>query len=127
MKIRLSLRAGRAGLVLLGCVLFACQRPTDSVRVGGSSFPAPPVAGTAIVCGTVFDLKTGAPAADVAVSFAGGKAAHTDAQGRFEIQGLELGASGEVLARSSDGREGTVKLLPLGSERREIVLNLAAR
>ena len=122
-------RVSRALRLALCCALFcaapACN-PRDSVRVGGSTFPAEPPEGMAAISGTVIDLASGEPAAKAVVSF-DGRETRTDAEGRFELAGLKAGAQGMVLARSGDGREATLALLPLGRERREIVLSIPAR
>ena len=119
-RLQLSITA----LVLL--VFCACHRSADSVRVGGTLMPAQPAAGTAVVFGTVFDLRTGEPAAGVRVEVPGGKSSQSDAQGRFQIAGLPVGTQGEAIARAADGREARLVLPVLGNERREIVLHLAA-
>lgn len=107
--------------------LVACGQSPDTVQVGGTRMPAQPAAGTAVVFGTVFDLKTGEPAADVEVVLPGNKKTHTDAEGRFLVPGLAQGNSGEAIARAGDGREARLALPALGNERREIVLHLPAR
>jgi len=121
--LRLPLSVAALALLLLG----ACQRNSDSVRVGGTQLPAPPAEGTAVVFGTVFDLKTGDPASGVEVEAPGGKSTRTDAQGRFQLAGLAVGTQGEVIARAEGGREARLLLPALGNERREIVLHLAAK
>jgi len=108
------------------CAVPACGRGEDNVRVGGSTFPAPPPRGTAVLCGSVIDLASGEPAAQALVSVAG-REVRSDAAGRFEIDGLPAGTRGTVRARAADGREVALELLPLGGERREIVLSLPAR
>ncbi len=113
-------------LALLGCSLPACNPPGDSTPVGGSSRGAHPPRGTAVVFGTVIDLKSGDPAVNVEVSLSCVHSTRTDAQGRFEISGLVAGTKGDVLARSADGREGAVPILTLGNERREIVVHIGA-
>ncbi|HTF89626.1 MAG TPA: carboxypeptidase-like regulatory domain-containing protein [Planctomycetota bacterium] len=114
-------------LLSMALVLPACNRKDDTTRVGGSSFPSAPPQGSAILCGTVFDLATGLSVADVEVSFGSEHKARTDKEGRFQIGGLEIGAKGEARVRSADGREASQVVLPLGHERREIVLNIPAR
>ena len=104
-----------------------CGQSPDTVQVGGTRMPAQPVAGTAVVFGTVFDLKTGEPAADVEIVLPGNKRSHTDAEGRFLVPGLAQGSFGEAIARAGDGREARLALPALGNERREIVLHLPAR
>ena len=126
MKTRRSGAVALGILALIGCSLPTCNPPADSTTVGGSSSGAHPPRGTAVVFGTVIDLKSGDPIADVEVSLSGVRATRTDAQGRFEISGLAAGTRGDVRARSADGREGAVPLLTLGNERREIVVHLGA-
>ncbi|MEO6710727.1 MAG: hypothetical protein ABIP42_14190 [Planctomycetota bacterium] len=121
-------RAGRAlCLASMALGIEACGSRDDTARVGGSSFLAAPPEGSAILCGTVFDLASGVAAGGLEVSFEGGGKARTDGDGRFQIGGLALGAKGLVRVRSDDGRECTQAVLPLAHERREIVLNLPAR
>ena len=124
MKIHGMCNAGPLILGLIVAALPACQKSADSVRVGGSTFPAPPAEGTASIFGTVFDLRTATAAVGAELSFEGGRTTQSDAQGQFEIGGITVGASGDLRARAADGREATVHVLPLGHERREIVLNL---
>ncbi len=114
-------------LVALLPVVCACHNKGEAGSPGETSRPESPAEGSAIVCGSVIDLKSGAPAAGVSVVGPGGKTTRTDGQGRFELRGLALGATGEVRARADDGREAVNVLLPLGHERREIVLHLEAR
>jgi hypothetical protein len=109
----------------LGALVPACSRESET-RIGGSMYPAPPPLGSASLCGTVIDLSSGEVAPDVEVVLTGGITVRTDERGRFQIDDIALGTRGEVLARSSDGRVGTVTLLPLSHERREIELNLKA-
>ena len=114
-------------LVALPLLCCACHNRGESGTPGETSRPESPAEGTAIVCGSVIDLKSGAPASGVSVVGPGGKATRTDDQGRFELRGLALGTAGEVRARTDDGREALNVLMPLGHERREIVMHLAAR
>ncbi len=118
--------AAATTLVALLALLCACQNEGESGSPGEASQPSLPAQGTAIVCGSVIDLQSGAPAAGVSVAGPGGQTARTDDQGRFELRGLPLGTAGEVRARSNDGRVAVNVLVPLGHERREIVLYLAA-
>ena len=126
MKIHVFRGASVVILALLACALPACDRASDTQRVGGSSFRALPPVATAVVFGSVIDLRSGDPAVDAEVSFHTGPSTRSDADGRFEISGLPIGTKGELRARAEDGRGGSVLVLPLGNERREVVLNLAA-
>lgn len=125
---RLFRISGAAAPTLLALLasLCACQDKGEAGSPGETIQPRLPAAGSAIVCGSVIDLKSGAPLAGVSVAGPAGKTARTDDQGRFELRGLPLGTAGEVRARADDGREAVNVLLPLGHERREIVLQLAA-
>ena len=124
---KVALRLQFAAAVLGWIALAGCQHQAESVTVGGTLLPAQPAAGTAVVFGTVFDLKTGDPAAEIEIVLPGGKSARSDAQGRFLLLGLAIGTTGEVIARAADGREAHLALPALGNERREIVLHLPAR
>jgi hypothetical protein len=82
--------------------------------------------GAAAVTGTAMDASTREPVAEVEVVGPGGVRSLSDAAGRFRLDGLSTGDSGEVVGRASDGRLGSVVLLPLAAGEREIVLYLRA-
>ncbi len=84
-----------------------------------------PAAGTAIVTGTTLDAATGQPLGRVEVSGPGGATATSDEAGRFVLRGLPEGLSGELRARSRDGKKEAVNhLRTLRNERLEVVLHL---
>lgn len=124
---RPRVRPGPLALVFALASFGACHPPSSGVQVGGTLYPAPPPEDGAVVCGTVMDLSTNRPAEGVDVTAPAGRSARTDEEGRFEIRGMALGAFGELLAQSSDGRRAELTLLPLGRERREVVLYLPVR
>jgi hypothetical protein len=78
----------------------------------------------AIVVGTVVDAATGKSVANVRVEGPGGHKTSTDDSGRFRLEGLEIGATGEVKATAPDGRTASVTLRRLSDKRLEIVLHL---
>jgi hypothetical protein len=81
----------------------------------------------AIVAGTVLDAASGAAVAEVPLEGPQGAHATSGRDGRFEMSGLREGDSGEVRARASDGRTGSVTLRPLRPGRLEVVVNLYRR
>lgn len=87
---------------------------------------AGPSRGTAVVTGTTMDAATREPVADVEVVGPLGAKSRSDGSGRFRLEGLRSGDSGEVVGRAPDGRLGSVALRPLASGEREIVLYLRA-
>jgi hypothetical protein len=101
------------GSVLLGLLAAGCGEQ-------------PPAHGAAAVTGTAMDASTREPVAEVEVVGPGGVRSLSDAAGRFRLDGLSTGDSGEVVGRASDGRLGSVVLLPLAAGEREIVLYLRA-
>jgi hypothetical protein len=80
--------------------------------------------GAASVIGTTVDSATREPVGEVEVVGPGGARAHSDGAGRFRLEGLAPGETGEVVGRAPDGRVGRVALLPLGPGEREVVLFL---
>ena len=81
----------------------------------------------AVVVGSVIDAATGRPAAGIPLEGPEGSKATSDEHGRFEMKGLHVGDSGEVVAKASDGRRGSVTLRPLASGRLEVVVQLYRR
>jgi hypothetical protein len=81
----------------------------------------------AVVVGTVLDAATGLPAPGVRLEGPQGASAVSGENGRFEMEGLRAGDSGEILAKASDGRRGGVTLLPLAPGRLEVVVQLYRR
>lgn len=79
------------------------------------------------IVGTVIDAATGAPVANVKVEGPEGRKARSDAQGRFELEDLEVGTQGEVKATADDGRKARITLRRLAPGRLEVVLQLTAR
>ena len=98
-------RAAVTVLVALPLLFCACHNRGESGSPGETSRPESPAEGTATVCGSVIDLKSGAPAAGVSVVGPGGKTARTDDQGRFELRG---GTHTELL----EAREWASMFLP---------------
>ncbi|HVS17192.1 MAG TPA: carboxypeptidase-like regulatory domain-containing protein [Planctomycetota bacterium] len=79
---------------------------------------------TASVLGTVVDVATRAPVAGASVTAPGGTRARTDAAGRFRIDGLPPGLSGELVAGGPEGGEGRLLLRPLRPGPLEVVVHL---
>lgn len=79
----------------------------------------------AVVTGTVLDARTGEPVEDANVRGPHDTRARSDARGRFELRGLQLGDTGEISARAEDGRTGVVALRPLRGGVLEVVLHVA--
>ena len=69
MKIHGMCNAGPLILGLIVAALPACQKSADSVRVGGSTFPAPPAEGTASIFGSACPNEAGELAADCEYGF----------------------------------------------------------
>ena len=105
------------------CVGACSDRGAGSAPAGSGSSTAPS-GDRASVAGTVLDASSGEPVAGARVRAPSGAEATTDAQGRFLIEGLEPGLSGELKARSEDGREASSPLRPLRAGRLEVVLHL---
>ncbi|HVS09517.1 MAG TPA: carboxypeptidase regulatory-like domain-containing protein [Planctomycetota bacterium] len=122
----LLLRPPRALLaILLAALAAGCGRDASAPGRGAAgATEAPPPAGTAVVSGTTIDAATGEPLAGVEVTGPGEVSAVSDARGRFRLEGLPVGASGEVVARTHDGRTGSLTLRPLANARLEVVLHL---
>jgi hypothetical protein len=116
-----------ARTVLAACAVLACAchnpsssdagQPSRVVPLGASG-PAP------IVTGTVLDARTGKPLAGALVRGPDGVEAKSDAQGRFVLRGLRLGASGELVGTSESGLSGKNRLRALEGGPLEVVLHL---
>jgi hypothetical protein len=78
----------------------------------------------AVVRGTTVDERTREPIAGALVVGPEGAKARSDEHGRFVLEGLSAGASGEVRASSSDGLCGSVQLRPLAAGELEVVVHL---
>ena len=111
-------------LLLLAALAAGCGRDASAPGGAAGAAEAPPPAGTAVVSGTTVDAATGEPLPGVEVSGPGGVSAVSDARGRFRLEALPVGASGEVVARTHDGRTGSLTLRPLANARLEVVLHL---
>jgi hypothetical protein len=74
------------------------------------------------ILGTTVDARTGQPLARVRLTFGEGEEVLSDARGRFEIEDLEAGASGDLLARTDDGRSGRNRIQPLAGGPLEVVV-----
>jgi hypothetical protein len=105
------------GLVFLGLGFFG------SCGGGPKSRPGPEV----VVTGTVLDAATGEPIAGAHVEGPAGSHADSGRDGRFKLEGLRERDEGEVVARTDDGRAGSVRLRPLAPGGLEIALHLARR
>ena len=81
----------------------------------------------ATVVGSVIDAATGKPAPGIRLEGPSGCTATSDDDGRFEMEGLRAGDSGEIVAKATDGRRGVVTLRPLAAGRLEVVVQLYRR
>jgi hypothetical protein len=81
----------------------------------------------AVVVGTVLDAATGQAVPDIRLEGPEGSRATSDERGRFEMEGLRAGDSGEIVAVAPDGRRGGVTLRPLQAGRLEVVVQLYRR
>jgi hypothetical protein len=111
---RLSIRVAACLLLALAC---ACACSRRDARAGEE----------ALVVGTVLDAATGAPLAGVRVEGPNGTSAVSESDGRFELEGLHAGDRGEVVAKTDDGRTGSVTLRALSKGRLEVVVHLHRR
>lgn len=75
-----------------------------------------------VVVGTVVDARTRKPLPGVRVRGPEGVEAVSDVDGRFVLDGLELGWEGDLVAALDDGREGRNRLRALGPGQLEVVL-----
>lgn len=113
-----SLRAAvLAAAVLAGgpCFLAACHNGSSGHEQGEHE---------AVVVGTVVDAATGKPVANARIEGPGGHKTSSDDSGRFRLEGLEVGATGEVKATAQDGRTASVTLRRLSDKKLEIVLSV---
>lgn len=108
-------------IVLLAVLVFgaSCMGACTNAGHGASNDH------TALVVGTVVDAATGKPVADAIVRGPNGKEVRSDEHGRFELAALETGTSGDVKAKTSDGRSATVPLRHLSAGTLEVVLHLS--
>lgn len=81
----------------------------------------------ALVVGSVIDAATGRAVPDIRLEGPEGSRATSDDRGRFEMEGLRAGDSGEIVALAPDGRRGGVTLRPLAPGRLEVVVQLYRR
>jgi hypothetical protein len=104
----------------------ACHNPSapaDDAALGPR--PGPILPGPApIVIGTTLDARSAKPLAGVVVRGPGGVEARSDAQGRFLLRGLPLGAEGELVATTEAGLVGRNRLRALEGGAIEVVLYL---
>lgn len=105
------------GLTLVLALACACACS------GGKSRPGQ----EAVVVGSVIDAATGQPASGIRLEGPEGSCAISDERGRFEMEGLRAGDSGELVAQAPDGRRGGVTLRPLAPGRLEVVVQLYRR
>ena len=111
----------RAALLLAALAL----APAGCAEEGGRADAAPGAeARSASVTGTVVDADTRAPVAGASVAAPGGARAKTDARGRFRLDGLAPGLSGELVASGPEGGEARLPLRPLRTGTLEVVLHL---
>lgn len=78
----------------------------------------------AIVRGTVLDAASGEALGGIHVDGPHDTHAVSDRNGRFELDGLHAGDEGLVVAKTPDGRTGSVKLRKLEAGALEVVLNV---
>jgi erythromycin esterase-like protein len=109
------------------CLLAACA-PTGSSNKNPGAFNASAREAasdqSSSVAGTTLDAATGDALANVEVKGPGGVHAKSDKDGRFVLEGLAPGTTGEVEALAHDGRKARATLRPLAAGRLEIVLHL---
>ena len=113
MKALLLVLAALLGLVLSG----ACTGGGPPSRPGAE----------AVVTGTVLDAATGDPIAGAHVEGPAGSRAVSGSDGRFRLEGLRERDEGEIVARTDDGRAGSVHVRPLAPGGLEIALHLSRR
>jgi hypothetical protein len=102
-------------LLVAGPILPACHNATSND--GASEHGA-------VVVGTVVDASTGKSVANARIEGPGGRKARSDDRGRFQLEGLEVGTTGEVKATGPDGRTASVQLRRLAAQKLEVVLYL---
>jgi hypothetical protein len=112
--------AGALGALAPACGTGENGRAGHGVGHAGALQPGAPVS----VTGTALDARTGKVLAGVRIEGPRGVRAVSGKDGRFELVGLREGDEGLVRASLEDGRQGSVTLRPLSSERLEIVLRL---
>ncbi|MCC7013432.1 MAG: carboxypeptidase regulatory-like domain-containing protein [Planctomycetes bacterium] len=78
----------------------------------------------ATVRGTTMDAQSGEPLAHVLLEGPGGASAQSDEHGRFVLEGLSVGAEGELRARAPGGRVGSVSLRKLAAGELEVVVHV---
>jgi hypothetical protein len=100
--------------------VFACNGTHESSSLGTSGEQA-------TVHGTVVDAATGEPLSGIKITGPHGTKCVSGAGGRFALEGLHAGDSGEIAASASDGRVATLALRPLRAGDLEVVLRLARR
>ena len=80
--------------------------------------------GPAIVTGTTIEAASGTPLSGVLIEGPSGTQAYSDEKGRFELRGLSVGESGELIASNGEELRGKVRLRPLTGGELEVVLYL---
>ncbi len=100
----------------------ACRRAATPSSPSSSTNAT--VATVATIAGVTLDAESGEPLEGVEVSAPNGATATSGPDGRFLIEGLPLGSSGDLRARSSDGREAKNPLRSLRAGRLELVMRL---
>jgi len=104
-------------VILLGAGTFlpACHNASSNTNATEHS---------AVVTGTVVEAATGKSVAGARIEGPGGRRTRSDDRGRFQLDGLEVGTTGEVKATGPDGRTASVTLRRLSAQKLEIVLAL---
>jgi hypothetical protein len=125
----MSLSMRHLCLLLLSLVAVTCGcESNDRNREGapGAAQSAPFVSrqGPPVLVGTTIDASTGRPLGGVTLTLPDGTTGASDANGRFQLTGMEPGLSGELVARHESGLEGRNRLLPLAGGRLEVVVRL---
>jgi hypothetical protein len=106
-----------AALLPLLLFLEACTCGSPTNRPGAE----------AIVTGTVLDAATGIPVEGAHLEGPAGTRATSGSDGRFELTGLRERDEGEIVARTDDGRTGSVRVRPLAPGRLEVAVHLSRR
>ncbi|MEY2745666.1 MAG: CarboxypepD reg-like domain [Planctomycetota bacterium] len=108
-------------------ILLAAALLSPCPACGDVSERAAVEAGLCIVQGSVVDARDGAPLAGARVDYVGaareGVGATTDEEGRFSLEGLPAGATGQLRA-TLEGRESAIELQALRAGHLNVVLHL---
>ena len=116
--------------VLVACLWLAtCSCESSSQDRDNNPLPLHSVSSTSregppVVSGVTINAATGQPMAAVTLTLPDGTTAVSDANGRFEMVGMQLGLEGLLEATHEDGLVGSNRLLPLAGGRLEVVVRL---